>query len=265
MPHGLVSKWARLTPKMHTDVVTSLRTSLTRPCSEEEQDECLETWETMAKLPNLTRLFVKMAGFETWDDWSLENQQKLAAGLEQIQQQGLKEFDLVFCIDGTWFPDDCYLRLSYNSLEWDTFLLDLQQHGAFDGVHPRCRAVGMNGFLHNHPVLDDMPTKSELVEWIMHFSCNAAYGYPDPEGYDWDATGESARHGVEDWEERRAEGQRERERLWDECDKDKDGASEKWDWDAICRVADLLDSDNQRPNRWKWKYPERPGWIEPGV
>ncbi|KAK4084805.1 hypothetical protein Purlil1_10211 [Purpureocillium lilacinum] len=241
----LMLKWAARTPAVHIDVMTSLRTTLTRP--DEGDAEYSNFWELVSKLPNLRKLMVKIIGTGRW-----AHQSRPAAGLEN--------FDLVFLVEGTWFPDDCYLRLQYNGLQWDTFLMDQSHCPAFQGIHPRCRMVGMKSFLHNHPIADDMPTEKELVRWICYFSCSRAYGLPDPDDYDWDEVGETAQHGFPDWESRVQEGRRQMSALVKDYDEGK--GREKWDRTSINRVADLIDDNIQRPNRYKWKYPERPSWIK---
>ncbi|UNI25008.1 hypothetical protein JDV02_010717 [Purpureocillium takamizusanense] len=254
----LLRKWSDITPAVHMNAVTSLRTTLTRP--EEGETEYQKVWELVSKLPNLRNLLVKIIGCETYDGWTPEIQEQVATPIKAVQQPCLETFDLVFVVEGTWFPDDCYLRLQYNGLEWDTFVMDQSQCPAFKGVHPRCRMVGMKSFLHNHPITDNMPTEAELVRWICYFSCSCAYGSPDPEGYDWDEVGQSAQHGFADWEERIAEGRRQYQALMEE--RDEIGGRGKWNRADMNRIANLMDDNIQRPNRFKWKYPERPSWIK---
>ena len=251
-------KWAARTPAVHIDVMTSLRTTLTRP--DEGDAEYSNVWKLVSKLPNLRKLMVKIIGCETYDGWTSQIQEQVAGPIKAVQQPGLENFDLVFLVEGTWFPDDCYLRLQYNGLQCDTFLMDQSHCPAFQGIHPRCRMAGMKSFLHNHPIADDMPTEKELVRWICYFSCSRAYGLPDPDDYDWDEVGETAHHGFPDWESRVQEGRRQMSALVKDYDEGK--GREKWDRTSINRVADLIDDNIQRPNRYKWKYPERPSWIK---
>ena len=206
-----------------------------------------------------------VAGCEMDDTWS--DGYPNAAPVLQVQQEAIQSFDLIFDIGGTWFPDDSYLKIDYNVLHWDTFTLNMAQLPALDGIHPRCRVIGMNGFILPRPVRDDMPTQKQLENWFSWFSCNSAYGYPEPEGYDYDEMGkQAAQNSVsnEELEARRAEGEKLRDDLemkymyGDGCNDDP----ETWDLVPLNRVSELMAG---REHRRRWVFPEKPSWIEHGT
>jgi hypothetical protein len=234
--------------------------------SDEEYDSI---WDIVSSLSSLKKLFVMIHSCQTNDSWTPEMQQKITTPIKRVQQQSLNSFDLIFDIYNTWFPDDCYLKISYNRLEWETFLFELEYFSpAFNGLHPRCRVVGMNGFLRHHMVRDDMPTQTQLINWINWFSCNAAYGDdPYPEGYDHNEEGESAaatRHELEQSSEARKGMKEEARRELDSLSEEYIIANdpEKWDVARIQRAVDLMDCE---PWIWRWKYPEQPSWIKDGT
>lgn len=231
-----------------------------QPDSEDDIKEYAKIWNVLSDLPSLKDLQVKIIGSQTQDEWDSTTLQRVLGPIKHVQQESLEQFDIVFDIQATWFPEDCYLRINYNCLRWDTFLIDQEKRPEFKGIHLRCRVIGMQSFVTYHPILDDMPTEAELIQWLFYFSCNSAYGYDEPEGYDSDEVGESALRGVENWEERRDEGRK----LWDKLKEEYEeiGGREKWSNAAINRVVDMMDSENQRPMRYRWTYPERPSWIK---
>ena len=235
---GVLTDWLRTTPKIHLDVVTSLSTKMFRPTSEEEKDDYAQLWQSISIIPNLRKLSVQINDCGTYDDWYPESRLYLAGPIKCVQQKTLKKFDLIFQIDSDWFPDDCYLRINYNGLGWDTFLINREKYPAFKGIHPRCRMIGINTFLHDHPVRDDMPTQAQLIQWMYYFSCAVAYDEPDPDGYDWDEVGKSvvlAR----------------RKPPEEEADRDVDGPRD---------APPMLSSSTG--TGFRWKYPDRPSWIK---
>jgi hypothetical protein len=127
----------------------------------------------------------------------------------------------------------------------------------------------MNGFLRHHEVRDNMPTQTQLVNWINWFPCNSAYGYADPEGYNDDERGESSaavrreleQCTTETWHDLIEESRRELNRLTDEYLLHVDDP-EKWDVARLQRAVDVVYYDL---SMWRWKYPEQPSWIEDGA
>ncbi|KAJ2972669.1 hypothetical protein NQ176_g7028 [Zarea fungicola] len=147
-------QWLRHIPKTHLDAITSVRLSGLYADSQEYKD----VWETLSLLPNLQKLVVKIAGFDVHDSWDCnmpeEFQEEISAPIKIVQQSTIQSFDIIVEIGSTWFPDDYYLRLDYNRLNWDTFSFDRGQFPTlFDGIHPRCRVIGMNGFILNRPLV----------------------------------------------------------------------------------------------------------------
>lgn len=253
-----IEDWSTITPRVHLSAIRSLRlTGISTPDSKDDES-CSKIWQAVASLEQLKTLFVTVVFYETSDEWDQSNLEMLLNPIKQVQQRSLKQFDLVFSIYGTWFPEDCYLRIGYNGLRWESFLIDMEQFPTFQGLHPSCRAVGLNGFLHNYAVRKDMPTESELVKWFYHFPCHQAYGEDPPDGYDSDEQGEFV-HPGEDWcRQRRDEGRELQSKLEKEYMDTDD--PQKWDVLEIQRAADLMD---QATNwRFKWQYPETPSWAQ---
>lgn len=276
-------QWLRHIPKTHLDAITSVRLTGLYTDSQEYKG----VWETLSLLPNLRKLAVKIAGFDVHDSWDCnmpeDFQEEISAPIRIVQQSTIQSFDCIVEIGSTWFPDDYYLRLDYNKLNWDTFSFDRRQFPTlFDGIHPRCRVIGMNGFILNRPVRDDMPTTAQLTNWISWFCCHAAYGAIYPPEYDVDEVGErytaaaaaalaadrvnkEAGDGIIDCDlERVQEEKEELYRLYlDENAENYNGDPETWDIHAINRVVRQLECG---PNAWpqlgKWHFPEKPSWIK---
>lgn len=272
----LLLDWFRETPQVHTDAVTSVRLTglcVGSPLSEDFKN----TWTVVASLPNLRHLRARIAGCEFDEAWTPDDQVAMSAPMRKVQQRSLETFDIIFEIADTWFPEDYYLRISYNQLNWDMF--SFEQAGfpsLFDGMHPRCRVIGMNGFIFNRPVRDDMPTRAQLCNWMSWFCAHAAYGAIYPTGYDTDEVGEryaAAAAAAEKDELADAalleQARDERESLLEQYRLDEEYEQRvdptAWDLGAINRVAEALDSS---PNRWprvgRWTFPEKPSWIEDG-
>ncbi|KAJ3494869.1 hypothetical protein NLG97_g3795 [Lecanicillium saksenae] len=270
-------EWFRLTPKVHTDAITSVR--LTGLCVVWPLPEDFKSaWTTLASLPNLRHIGARITGCELDEAWTLDEQTAMAEPMKEIQQSSLQSFDIIFNIGDTWFPDDYYIRISYNLLNWDMFSFDQAGFPSlFDGMHPRCRIIGMNGFIFNRPVRDDMPTREQLCNWMSWFCAHAAYGAIYPPGYDSDEVGgkyaaaaAAAENDEIDETAVLEKARDERERLQTEYLPDSVGEQAvdpvAWDLAAINRVVDVLDST---PNRWpragRWTFPEKPSWIENGT
>lgn len=208
----------------------------------------------------------------------------MAAPIKKIQQSTLQSFDVVYNIGGTWFPDDYYLRITYNGLNWDTFTVDRDMFPVlFDGLHPRCRVVGMNGFIFNRPVRDDMPTTAQLNNWFSWFACSSAYGAEYPPGYDLQEVGprhaavaraladEAAACGLSKGEyqaKQKEHARQEKFRLdadYLSYENGGDGTLDDplaWDLVELNRVAELNDPDTSWPRLGIWNFPEKPSWIK---
>ncbi|KAK3191858.1 hypothetical protein K4F52_001900 [Lecanicillium sp. MT-2017a] len=286
MSNNLALEWQKRTPKAHLDAVTSIRLSsvIFYPADTTTYDA---VWVFLASLPSLERLAVRIEGCETQDEWATDQQRAMAAPIKKIQQTTLQSFDLIYNIGGTWFPDDYYLRIEYNGLNWDTFTIDRDMFpGLFEGLHPRCRVVGMNGFIFNRPVHDDMPTTAQLNNWFSWFSCNSAYGAEYPPGYDLDEVG--PRHaavsraladgaaacglGEKEYEAKQKEHARQEKFRLDEdylsYENGGDGTLDDplaWDLVELNRVAELNDPDTSWPLLGRWNFPEKPSWVKDGT
>lgn len=237
--------------------------------------EYKETWEVLSSLANLEKLFVMIGGCETAGSWEPNMLPEKANPVKLVQQKTIKTFDLIFGIYKTWFPGDDYMKIEYNKLQWDTFLLDLSKFPAFDGIHPRCRVIGMNNAFIGRPLHDNMPTMDQLLNWFSWFSCNPAYGYLWPEGYDGDEIGskETARRQKianitdDDKIDRCLEGKELRDKLEAEygvgehCNDDP----ETWDLAALTRAGDLIDDYAEDGEPGNWTFPEKPSWIQNGT
>lgn len=268
-------EWQRRTPQIHVDAITSVQLTglaVTLPLSDDFQN----VWEMLSRLPNLQSLAAKISGCETDDNWGPAIQEEISAPMKRVQQRSIQSYDVIFEIGDTWFPDDYYIRISYNKLHWSTFSFDKPKFPAFfDGLHPRCRVVGMNGFIFNQPVHDDMPTQEHLCNWMSWFCCHAAYGAIYPPDYDCDEVGEKyaaaaafASENSEREEELKEQASEERSKLERQYLLDEDGPEADpigWDLDAINRFTEMLDSGYDAwPRTGRWHYPEKPSWIENG-
>lgn len=230
------------------------------------------TWKFIASLPNLKeiRLFITNCELpEVWEDDDLLD--RVTRPMKYVKQRSVEYFDVIFKIDSTWFPDDCYMKISYNRLHWDTFTIDTDDLSAFTDLHPACRIIGMNGFIVKRPVRDDMPSQSQLIGWFGWFSCNAAYGEDEPEGYDYRAMGELATTSKEKEDrltKERARNREEGEKLREALEtkymygKDRDNDPDHWDLRMIQDAAILLEPNPAPHELGDWFYPEKPSWIK---
>lgn len=265
----LILLWAKQTPKMYHTALTCV-TVTSMSFDAQNPKTYKEAWEFLAALSNLQSLSVFVAGKNDADLWD-DSLQEMAEPIAKVQQHTLTHFDLIFYITPTWFPDDCYLKINYNKLHWDTFSIDRAEYSVFDGLHSKCRLIGMNGYLLYRPILQVLPTAQELTEWIECFSCNAAYGLDEPDGYDPDEIGEQAMAAqrikdaqpTESADDKGNEFEKLRDELEDkylygpDCDNDP----EHWDLAAIDRLADHMEMPNSYFETPHWYYPEKPSWV----
>lgn len=261
--------WAKQTPKIfHTALTCVTITSMSFDARNPETYQ--KTWEFLAALSNLQTLSVFVTSNNNADLWE-DSLQEMAEPTTKVQQHTLTHFDLIFDITPTWFPDDCYLKINYNKLHWDTFIIDRAEYSVFDGLHSKCRLIGMNGYLLYRPIPQVLPTAQELTEWIECFSCNSAYGIDEPDGYDPDEIGEQAMAAqrIKDapLTESAHANEEEFHKLRDELEDkylygpDCDDDPEHWDLAAIDQLADHMEMPNTYLETPHWYYPEKPSWV----
>lgn len=265
--------WASRIPAIHYSAMRSIQITLLE-FDPDAIGPYEATWKLIASLPSLKEIRVFIADCElpeVWEDADLLD--RLAGPMKTVKQPSVEHFDVIFNIGSTWFPDDCYMKISYNRLHWDTFTMETDGLSAFTGLHPACRMIGMNGFVVNRPVRDDMPSQSQLIGWFNWFSCNAAYGEDEPEGYDYRAMGELAaasKQKEDSLAKKRArdreEGKRLRDVLQEKCmyGEDADNDPDHWDLQMIHDAALLMEPNPVAHELGDWFYPEKPSWVKDG-
>lgn len=270
-------EWQGRTPRIHVDAITSVRL-YGLAVTPQPQGMYNTAWEMLSLLPNLENLAVRIRGGRGAYDFEPHMQEEMSAPMKKIQQSTIKSFDVILNIEDTWFLDDYYLRIEYNGLRWKTFSLDKHKFPLlFDGMHPRCRVVGMQCFILDLPVRDDMPTMEHLYNWMSWFSCNPAFYSEDrdPPEYDWEEVGErfatakafadkNPEH-EERLQKQIGDERAELERKYLAGGEGPNADPVNWDLIALNRVAELSDLGRNRwPRFGRWCYPEKPSWIKDG-
>lgn len=259
----LALEWFCKTPEVYHAAVRSI-TITAMTFSRQSPEPYTETWAYLATLSSLQYLRVFITSDDHHDMWQ-SSQSDMARPILEVQQESIQQFDVVFDMSLAWLPPALSNTIVQNRLTWDAFSIDVAGYAVFQGLHPKCRLIAINGTLISRPIHDTLPTAKDVFRWLNWFTSGEAQENLGLEGYHlFMELGAEAEAAQTDTRDRRDEGmklQAKLEKMYVYPSEHSDDP-EKWDLEVINHAATLLEGPASSWLQSRWVYPERPSWAK---
>lgn len=255
--------------QIHTDAITMITLWFYHEDDQKLSEYDVKAWDFISNLQNLRKctIFIENCNIS----WSMQEQKlrRVMTQVNKVQQMTIRNFDLIFNIEESWFPASGGNKIAPNRLGWTTFIIDKARFQILDGHHPKCRVIGMNGTAHPYPLPEDTPTMNQLISWFNSFP-PSPYGLDDPEVSLDEKMGARAmaRWGEmakmmagNDWPNRKAAGEKQKAALEETYFRGVmgNGDPETWDVEALNHAVFLTEEPVEPEDIEFWIYPDRPG------